>query len=79
MNNEKAAGDLSPLLLTIYKQSLKMMKADPETVNVSMLREVREFLKMHHIELDATSAPMKELKNDVDDLQAYRKRIGRAS
>lgn len=76
MSASKDAGDLSPLLLDIYKKNLEAMKADPEKVNVSMLREVREFLKMHHIELDASSAPMQELKNDADDLAAYRNRRG---
>ena len=74
--NEKLAGELSADLLEIYKAKLVAMKADPENVNVSLLREVREFLRMHHIELDANSAPMQDLKTDADELATYRNRRG---
>jgi len=72
--NEKLAGELSADLLHIYQAKLKAMLKDPENVNVSLLREVREFLRMHHIELDANSAPMQELQSDADELASYRNR-----
>ncbi len=74
--NEELAGELSSDLLAIYKAKLVAMKADLENVNVSLLREVREFLKQHHIELDAQSATMQDLKRDEDELSSYRNRRG---
>ena len=72
-DNEKLAGELSPMLLDIYKAQLAEMKSSGE-INVSLLREVREFLRMHHIELDAHSANMQDLETDANELAAYRKR-----
>ena len=71
--NEESAGKLNVTLIDIYKAHLADMKKGGD-LNVSLLREVREFLKMHSIELDPNSAPLQELKSDHDELNDYRKR-----
>jgi hypothetical protein len=76
MSNEKAAGELVGLLLDIYKTKLDEMKADPDNINASLLREVREFLKQHDIELDANAAPLQDLKDQHDEVTAWRERRG---
>jgi len=71
MSNDEKAGELVPVLLDIYRSELDKMKAG-EGLNASLLREVREFLKQHHIELDASSAPMQELKEQHDEVGEWR-------
>lgn len=71
MSNEHAAGELTAVLLDIYKERLAEMKADG-SVNVSLLKEVREFLKQHDIELDANAAPMQDLTHDVNEIAAWK-------
>jgi len=72
MSNAHTAGDLVTDLLAIYKQAIADMRADPSTLNVSLLKEAREFLKQHSIELDANSAPMQDLTTEVNELDTFR-------
>jgi len=73
MSNEERASELVDVLLEIYHSELNKMKAG-EGLNASLLREVREFLKQHHIELDPDSTRMQDLKAEHDELDDWRKR-----
>jgi hemerythrin len=70
--NEQAAGELHAMLIKIYTDRLKEMAADSEKMNVSLLKEAREFLKQHDISLDANSAPMQDLSAEVSELETFR-------
>ena len=78
MSNERLAGDMVGTLLAIYKTQLDEMKASGE-VNVSLLKEVREFLKSHGIELDANEAPLQDLKDEHDEVTAWRQARSQSS
>ncbi len=76
-SNEDKLGDVMTLLVDILQLRLQAMKTDPDNAtNVSLLKEARELLKQHNIEMDPTSAKMQDLKTDVDELDAYRNRRG---
>jgi hypothetical protein len=74
MTNEEKLGDVMSLLTDILKVRLADMKADPDKMNVSLLKEARELLKQHNIEMDPNSAPMQELKEQHDEIADWRKR-----
>lgn len=77
--NEKAAGEMNAMLIAIYKKRMEDMIADPENMNASLLKEVREFLKQNNIELDPADARMQDLKTDANELAEYRNRRGGAA
>ncbi len=79
MDNETKAGALTGVLLDIYKAKLDQMKADPDNINASVLREVREFLKQHDIQLDPNGAPMQDLQEDLDEVAAWREKRDRTA
>jgi hemerythrin len=70
--NEQAAGELHAMLIKIYTDRLKEMAQDSDKMNVSLLKEAREFLKQHDISLDANSAPMQDLTAEVSELDTFR-------
>lgn len=72
MSNEKLASALTGELLAIYKQQLTEMKSG-DGINVSLLKEVREFLKQHSIELTDGEAPLQDLSNDVNELADWKR------
>ncbi len=73
MSQEKKAGDLVDELLAIYSSALATMRETGE-LSVPLLKEIREFTKQHGIELDAQAAPMQDLSENLNELEAWRRR-----
>jgi len=74
MNNEEKLGDVMGLLTDILKSRLADMLANPDKMNVSLLKEARELLKQHNIEMDPSNAALQDLKDQHDEIAAYRER-----
>lgn len=86
MTNEEKAQALIGNLVELYEDALKQLKTQTacdacgqKSYNASLMREAREFLKQHNIELDPNSAPMQHLETAADDLAQYRRLRGRTS
>ena len=69
--NEQAAGELVDLMLPIYKGWLN--QEDGPTIG--QMKEIREFLKQHDIELDPATPELQDLNDDAtDELNKWRNR-----
>lgn len=76
-SNERAAGEMVEKLVKVYQARIDEMLADPEKMNVSLLKEAREFLKQYDIEIDPVGVAKQDLEDVADgvsELETHRAR-----
>ena len=75
MSNAKKMSEVTDGLVEMYKTALKSMEGGhceecgrSGLPNASIMREIREFLKQHGIQLDEKSAPLQDLTEELPDV-----------
>lgn len=79
--NERKAAELTSKLVDLYMEALKQLKdqkaceaCGQKAYNASLMREVREFLKQHDIELDARTGAAQDLGDAAGEVLPFTKR-----